>query len=84
MRAIEHHRYVVRATNSGVSALIDPAGRLLAQSPLLAPATLRGTVHVLEGATPYARLGDWPGWAAAAAVLGLAARRPRRAAAASA
>jgi apolipoprotein N-acyltransferase len=84
MRAIEHHRYVVRATNSGVSALIDPAGRLLAQSPLLAPATLRGTVHALEGVTPYARLGDWPGWASAAAVLGLAARRPRRAGAASA
>ncbi len=80
MRAIEHHRFVVRATNSGVSAFVDPAGRLLARTPLLAPANLRGTVHPLEGETLYARLGDWPGWLSAAGLLGLAVRRrPRRA-----
>jgi len=71
MRAIEHHRYVVRATNSGVSALIDPAGRLLARSELLSEQNLRGAVRPLEGETLYARIGDWPGWLAAAALLGL-------------
>jgi apolipoprotein N-acyltransferase len=75
MRAIEHHRFVVRATNSGVSAFVDPAGRLLAQSALLAPANLRGTVHPLDGETLYGRLGDWPGWLAGAGLLGLALRR---------
>jgi apolipoprotein N-acyltransferase len=79
MRAIEHHRYVVRATNSGVSAFVDPAGRLLARSELLARQNLRGTVRPLEGATLYARLGDWPGWLAGAALLGLLlADRPTR------
>jgi apolipoprotein N-acyltransferase len=71
MRAIEHHRYVVRATNSGVSAFVDPAGRLLARSELLAHQNLRGTVRPLEGETLYSRLGDWPGWLATAALLGL-------------
>ena len=71
MRAIEHRRWVVRATNSGVSAIIDPAGRLRARSELLARENLRGTVRPLAGMTLYARLGDWPGWLAAAGLLGL-------------
>lgn len=71
MRAIEQRRYVVRATNSGLSALVDPAGRLLARSDLLARQNLRGTVRALEGETLYARFGDWPGWLAAAGLLGL-------------
>jgi apolipoprotein N-acyltransferase len=75
MRAIEHHRYVVRATNSGVSAFVDPAGRLLARSELLARQNLRGTVHPLEGQTLFARLGDWPGWLASAGLLGLLLRQ---------
>jgi apolipoprotein N-acyltransferase len=76
MRAIEHQRYVVRATNSGVSAFIDPAGRVLARTELLAQQNLRGTVHPLEGETLYARLGDWPGWLASASLgLLLFARR---------
>jgi apolipoprotein N-acyltransferase len=78
MRAIEHHRYVVRATNSGVSAFVDPAGRLLARTELLARQNLRGAVHPLEGETLYARLGDWPGWLASASLLSLLiAHRPR-------
>jgi apolipoprotein N-acyltransferase len=77
MRAIEHHRHLVRATNSGVSAFVDPAGRVLARSELLASQNLRGTVRPLEGRTLYARLGDWPGWLAAAGLLGmLRVRRP--------
>lgn len=71
MRAIEHHRYVVRATNSGLSAFVDPAGRVLARSELLARQNLRGAVRPLEGETLYARLGDWPGWLASAALVGL-------------
>lgn len=67
MRAIEHHRFVVRATNSGVSAVIDPAGRLVARSGLLTRENLRGTVRSLDGGTLYGRAGDWLGWLAAAA-----------------
>jgi apolipoprotein N-acyltransferase len=76
LRAVEHRRYLVRATNSGISAIVDPLGRVVARTDLLAAQTLRGTVHLLEGRTVYARLGDWPGWLALAA-CGLLLARPR-------
>lgn len=79
MRAIEHHRFVVRATNSGVSAFIDPAGRLVARTELLARQNLRGTVRLLDGTTLYGGLGDWPGWLAAASLLALLRPRTPRA-----
>jgi apolipoprotein N-acyltransferase len=69
LRAVEHRRFVVRATNSGISALVDPAGRVVARTGLLARENLRGEVRLLTGETPYARWGDWPGWLAAACVL---------------
>lgn len=76
LRAIEHGRWLVRATNGGISALVGPTGRIVAQTPLLARATLRGVVHPLGGTTLYARLGDWPGWVALALTLAaLAVRR---------
>lgn len=80
MRAIEHHRFAVRATNSGISALIDPAGRLLARSGVMTRENLSGTVHMLEGETGYERFGDWAGWLAAAGSAGmlLVARPGRR------
>ena len=68
LRAVEHRRFLVRATNSGVSAIVDPTGRVVAHTGLLTRATLRAVVHPLDGQTVYARLGDWPGWLAAAIV----------------
>ena len=68
LRAIEQRRYVVRATNGGVSAVIDPAGRIVAATGLLTRENLRGVVHPLDGDTLYARWGDWPGWVALATV----------------
>ena len=76
LRAIEHRRWLVRATNSGISAIVDPAGRLVVRTGLLARDNLRGTVHLLAGRTPYGGVGDWPGWAAAVTLL-VALVRPR-------
>lgn len=68
-RAVEHRRYLVRATNSGISAVVDPIGRELTRSGLLTRENLRATVARLEQATPYTNWGDWPGWICAAIVL---------------
>lgn len=75
LRAIEHRRWLVRATNSGVSALVDPAGRVVARTGLLTRENLIGTVHPLEGTTVYARLGDWPGWVSLGLVALMLVRR---------
>jgi apolipoprotein N-acyltransferase len=68
-RAVEHRRYVVRATNSGVSAVIDPAGREIVRSGVLTRENLRATVRLLDETTIYTSAGDWAGWAAAVLVL---------------
>jgi apolipoprotein N-acyltransferase len=78
LRAVEHRRFLVRSTNSGVSALVDPAGRVVARTGLLARENLRGTVALLQGKTLYARFGDWPAWFAAVLVAGAFVLRPRR------
>lgn len=76
LRAIEHRRWLVRATNAGVSAIVDPAGRIVARTGLLTRENLRATVHPLAGSTIYGIAGDWPGWVALV-VTGLALARRR-------
>ncbi|MET0291396.1 MAG: apolipoprotein N-acyltransferase [Steroidobacteraceae bacterium] len=66
MRAIESRRFMLRAANDGITAVIDPRGRVVAQAPEFEPAVLRATVQPRSGDTPYLRFGNWP-------VLGLAA-----------
>ena len=62
LRAVEHRRFLVRATNTGLSAIVDPTGRIVARTGLLTRENLRGVVHPLEGRTVYGRYGDWIGW----------------------
>src|SRR5262249_13691824 len=50
LRAVEHRRFLVRATNSGVSAVIDPTGREIARTGLLTRENLRARVALLDGA----------------------------------
>jgi apolipoprotein N-acyltransferase len=77
LRAVEHRLWMVRSTNSGVSAVVDPTGRVVAQTGLLTRENLRAVVHAREARTPYERLGDWPGpLAVALTLLGLALGAP--------
>lgn len=69
LRAIEQRRYLVRATNSGVSAIVDPVGRVVAHTGVLTRENLRAEVALLDQETVYARWGDWVGWLSAALVL---------------
>jgi apolipoprotein N-acyltransferase len=78
-RAIEHRRYFVRATNSGVSAFIDPVGRVFAKTETFHETTLARSVAWLDGRTLYDFIGDVPYWLGGAFVAFAAfrARRPR-------
>lgn len=60
MRAMENRRYLLRATNTGISAIIDPRGKIIAQSPQFEPHALTGTVQRYQGATPFSRWGNIP------------------------
>ena len=60
MRALELGRPLLRATNTGASAIIDTRGQLHAQTQLFATTTLTGEVQPHQGLTPYARWRDWP------------------------
>lgn len=78
MRALEAERYLLRAANDGVSAIIGPRGQLLAEAPEYRPAVLRGTVEARDGLSPYTRLGNWAVvtlMAGAAAAAGFRRRR---------
>jgi apolipoprotein N-acyltransferase len=71
LRAIEHRRYLIRATNTGVSAFVDPVGRVYAQGPVFAMAKLRAQVGLIRTVTIYERIGDALGWLAVVGVAWL-------------
>jgi apolipoprotein N-acyltransferase len=71
LRAIEHRRYLVRATNTGISAIVDPMGRIVAKTDVFETASLRHPVHLLDGPTVYGVLGNWPGYSSILALLAL-------------
>ncbi len=59
LRAAETGRWVVHAAVSGVSAFVDPAGRVVAQTGLFRDAISRRTIRASDRITPYVRWGDW-------------------------
>ncbi len=78
MRALEAGRWMLRSTNSGISALIDEKGRVRERSPLFVPYVLSGDVVPMKGMTPYLRFGNRLVVALALAALGAAALIARR------
>ncbi|MGA0115809.1 MAG: apolipoprotein N-acyltransferase [Burkholderiales bacterium] len=72
MRALETGRYMLRATNTGMTAVINPAGRVEAVAPEFTRTTLTHTVAGMRGATPYVRWGNYPALALCAALIALA------------
>lgn len=76
MRALEAGRWMIRATNNGMTGLINPFGEITLQLPQFKRAVMYGHVQPVEGLTPYLQWRSWPliilcglifGWALLAA-----------------
>lgn len=79
VRAIETGRWVVHAAISGITAIIDPTGRIVATRGLFEPGITRGTIRTSTRITPAMRVGDLPAaLAVAITVLALALPPSRR------
>jgi apolipoprotein N-acyltransferase len=72
VRAAENGRWLLRATNNGVTALVNHQGEIMDQLPQFEAGTLRGRFDVMQGRTPYSHVGDWPVLVALVGCLGLA------------
>lgn len=82
LRAMELGRPMLRATNTGATAIIDHRGQVQGLLPRFTRGSLVGTFEGREGLTPYVRwaaaFGLWPLWGLALLVLGWAAWSARR------
>jgi apolipoprotein N-acyltransferase len=59
-RSLETGRYMLRATNTGVTSIIDHRGHVVSSLPQLTTAALRGMAQGYVGATPYVVVGNIP------------------------
>jgi apolipoprotein N-acyltransferase len=59
MRAAENQRWILRSTNNGITAAVDPAGRVRLALPSYARAAIPAEFNFLEHQTFYTRHGDW-------------------------
>ena len=76
MRAVEHRRYLLRSTNSGVSAIIDPVGRVIAHGGTFKQETVDTIAHWMKGPrTGYEIWGDAPWWISAVAIAFMSFRK---------
>ncbi|MDP6674422.1 MAG: apolipoprotein N-acyltransferase, partial [Gammaproteobacteria bacterium] len=60
MRALETGRFMLRTTNTGITAIISPSGTIVARAPQFEPYVLSGAIQPYAGSTPYVRFGNWP------------------------
>jgi len=62
MRAAENARWIVRATNDGITASVDPAGRVVKSMPSFVETAGDLPYSYRKAQTFYTRRGDWFGW----------------------
>jgi apolipoprotein N-acyltransferase len=68
---MENARWLLRATNDGITAIINPAGRITASVPSYEQGVLDGRFDYLTNQTWFARFGEWFWYATIAATAGL-------------
>ena len=79
LRAVEDGRWVVHAAISGISAFVDPTGRVVERRELFVPGVMRHPVRASDAWTWYVRLGDWVPWGSLVLAFGtMALPRGRR------
>ncbi|PYX92984.1 MAG: apolipoprotein N-acyltransferase, partial [Acidobacteria bacterium] len=59
MRAVENNRWLLRSTNTGVTASIDPYGRVVSSIPRKVRTALQANYSLSNVTTFYTRRGDW-------------------------
>ncbi len=75
MRAVENNRWLLRATNTGITAAIDPYGRIAASAPRNVRASMQAPYSLINEKTFYTEHGDWfPLLCAIISILGLVIR----------
>ena len=83
MRAAENRRWILRATNDGITAMIDPAGRVVYRMPPYKEMSSEVSYRDLTNLTFYTKYGDWFAWmclicALAAAAIEIWKMMPRK------
>ena len=66
MRAAENARWIVRSTNDGITAAVDPAGRVVKRLPSFEQTAAAMPFSYRQDLTFYTRHGDWFGWSCVA------------------
>jgi apolipoprotein N-acyltransferase len=75
MRAVENRRYLIRSTNDGLSAIVDPAGKIVQSIPPFRPLAAIVRYATVGETTFYSRHGDWFAWGCLAVAVGLCFER---------
>ena len=76
-RALENGRWLMRGTNNGITAIVDPQGNVIKQLPQYQQGALTGTVYTMQGMTPYQQYGVIPSLVTAL-LMALAGFRARK------
>jgi len=80
LRAVETDRYLLRAATTGISAFVDPTGRIVQEIPMNRAGIIYARFQPRHSKTLYVRCGDWFAWVACGVVLiAIVRRRTRKA-----
>lgn len=71
MRAVEQRRFLVRASTSGPSGIVDPFGRVVVRTGALSPGFVTGQIRSISTMSFYGRYGDVFAWGCLIVVIGL-------------